>query len=98
MGGQARGRPKTAGDPVHKHQPDLRVGREVTFDEVIATLYARKINCGVATFWNAGITVWIGDGMNGRLAETTFSRHRMGEAAQWLVDEAARLYPKKAVR
>jgi hypothetical protein len=52
----------------------------VTFDEVIATLYARKINCGVATFWNAGITVWIGDGMNGRLAETTFSRHRMGEA------------------
>jgi hypothetical protein len=40
----------------------------VTFDEVIATLYARKINCGVATFWNAGITVWIGDGMNGRLA------------------------------
>ena len=71
MGGQARGRLKTAGDPVHKHQPDLRVGREVTFDEVIATLYARKINCGVATFWNAGITVWIGDGMNGRLAETT---------------------------
>ena len=70
------------------------MGRAVTLDDAIATLYVREISCGVATFWNAGITVWIGDGMNGRLAETTFSRHRMGEAAQWLVDEAARLYPK----
>jgi hypothetical protein len=66
----------------------------VTLDEVIATFYAREINCGVATFWNAGIMIWIGDGMKGRLAETTFSRHQMGEAAQWLLDEAARLYPK----
>jgi hypothetical protein len=30
---------------------------------------------------------------NGHKVETTFSRHRMGEAAQWLFDEAARLYP-----
>jgi hypothetical protein len=66
----------------------------VTLDEVIAALYAREINCGVATVLNAGIRIWIGDGMKGRLAETTFSRHRMGEAAQWLLDEAARqLYP-----
>jgi hypothetical protein len=39
------------------------------------------------------MTVWIGDRINGHKVETTFSRHRMGEAAQWLLDEAARLYP-----
>jgi hypothetical protein len=32
--------------------------------------------------------------VNGHKVETTFSRSRMGEAPQWLVDEAARLYPK----
>jgi hypothetical protein len=32
--------------------------------------------------------------MNGHKVETMFSRHRMGEAPQWLVDEAALLYPK----
>jgi hypothetical protein len=32
--------------------------------------------------------------MNGHQAETMFSRDRMGLAGQWLVDEAARLYPK----
>ncbi|HTG06149.1 MAG TPA: hypothetical protein VK635_19110 [Bradyrhizobium sp.] len=35
----------------------------------------------------------IGDQMNGHKVETMFSRHRMGNAGQWLVDEAARLYP-----
>jgi hypothetical protein len=39
------------------------------------------------------MTVWIGDRISGHKIETTFSRHRMGEAAKWLIDEAARLYP-----
>jgi hypothetical protein len=37
--------------------------------------------------------VWIGDAVNGH-HETTFSRENMGRSGQWLVDEAARLYPK----
>jgi hypothetical protein len=32
--------------------------------------------------------------VNGHKSETMFGRHRMGDAPQWLVDEAARLYPK----
>jgi hypothetical protein len=62
-------------------------------DDAIATLYAREINCGCETFWDGGIKVWIGDTMNGHKSETMFSRDRMGEAPQWLIDEAARLYP-----
>jgi hypothetical protein len=53
---------------------------------------ARSTAC--ETFWDDGIRVWIGDRMNGHKVETMFSRHRMGEAPQWLVDEAALLYPK----
>jgi hypothetical protein len=66
----------------------------MTLDDAIAILYAREINCGCETFWDGGIRVGIGDQMNGHKVETMFSRRRMGEAPQWLVDEAARLYPK----
>jgi hypothetical protein len=66
----------------------------MTLDDAIATLYAREINCGLETFWGWGaIKVWIGDIVNGHHAEKTFGHRNMGEAAQWLVDEAARLYP-----
>jgi hypothetical protein len=64
----------------------------MTLDDPIATLYVREINCGCETFWDGGIRVWIGDRVNGHKVETIFSRHRMGEAPQWLIDEAARLY------
>jgi hypothetical protein len=66
----------------------------MTLDDAIATLYAREINCGCETFWDGGIKVWIGDIVNGHHAEKTFGRGSMGEAAQWLVDEAAWLFPK----
>jgi hypothetical protein len=32
--------------------------------------------------------------MNGHHAETMLSRENMRQAGQWLIDEAARLYPK----
>jgi hypothetical protein len=32
--------------------------------------------------------------MNGHHSETMFSRDNMGKARQWLVDEAARIFPK----
>jgi hypothetical protein len=44
--------------------------------------------------WDGGIKVWIGDLMNGHHAETMFSRDNMGNAEQWLVDEAVRIFPK----
>jgi hypothetical protein len=67
---------------------------KMTLDDAVATLYTREINCGCETFWDGGIKVWIGDIMNGHHSETMFSRDRMGLAGQWLVDEAARLFPK----
>jgi hypothetical protein len=45
------------------------------------------------TFWDGGITVRIGDTVNGHRSQTVFSRDRMALAGQWLIDEAARLYP-----
>jgi hypothetical protein len=66
----------------------------MTLDDAIAALYVREINCGCETFWDGGIKVGIGDAVSGHHAETMFSRPHMGLAGQWLVDEAARLYPK----
>jgi len=66
----------------------------MTLDDAIAALYAREINCGCETFWDGGMKVWIGDAMTGHHAEMGFSRENMGKAGQWLVDEAAPLFPK----
>jgi hypothetical protein len=66
----------------------------MTLDDAIAALYVREINCGCETFWDGGIKVWIGDAVNGQKSETMFSRDNMRKAGQWLVDEAARLFPK----
>jgi hypothetical protein len=66
----------------------------MTLDDAIAALYVREINCGVETFWDGGIKVWIGDAMNGHHAETMFSRENIDPGGARLVDEAARLYPK----
>jgi hypothetical protein len=82
---QPTGRPKAARKG-HGRKP-----RQRTLDEAITALYVREINCGCETFWDGGIRVWIGDRVNGHKVETIFSRHRMGESPQWLVDEAARL-------
>jgi hypothetical protein len=66
----------------------------MTLDDAIAALYTREINYGCETFWDGGMKVWIGDIMNGHHTETMFSQQNMGMAGQWLVDEAARLFPK----
>lgn len=62
--------------------------------QVINSLYDSEINCGLQTFWDGGITVWLGDYMNGRSDETSFGRGQMGEAADWLHDAALRRYPQ----
>jgi hypothetical protein len=65
----------------------------MTLDDAIAMLYAREINSGLETFWDGGLKVWIGDTMNGHDVEAGFGIEDVGKAAQWLVDEATRLYP-----
>jgi hypothetical protein len=54
----------------------------------------RQSSSRQSPFWDGGIKVWIGDIMNGHHSETTFSRENMGKAGQWLLEEAARIFPK----
>lgn len=61
---------------------------------VIRRLYESEINCGLQSFWDGGIDVWIGDYANGRHVEGNFSARQMGEIAAWLDIEARRLYPQ----
>ena len=66
----------------------------MTLDEAIAELYRREVNCGCETFWDAGITLWIGDQTNGRYSQTQLPRGRLGEAGDWLIKEAKRVKPE----
>jgi hypothetical protein len=67
----------------------------IDLDEAIATLYAQQINCGHQTLWNGGITIWLGDDVNGRTAETTLPPQSLRSAGAWLIEAARRIYPDK---
>ncbi len=62
--------------------------------DVIAALYASEINCSVASFWDAGWTVRLGDEMNGFAAQATFGPEELDRVASWLTAEACRHYPQ----
>lgn len=59
--------------------------------DVLDKLYASEINCAVATFWDAGVHVQLGDDANGFVAEGYVKSSR--EAAEWLDAEVRRRYP-----
>jgi len=44
--------------------------------KVLGELYESEINAGMSSFWDNGFRVWIGDDMNGRVAERKFYRSR----------------------
>jgi hypothetical protein len=54
---------------------------------IIDALYASEINCSVITFWDGGLTVKLGDDMNGFLDEQEC--RTASEAAEFL-DAATR--------
>lgn len=60
--------------------------------EVLRGLYRSEINVSIASFYDGGWTVKIGDEMNGFLAETTVDALTCGVAG-WLDSEAKRLFP-----
>lgn len=37
----------------------------MTLEQLLARMYACEINCRIASFWDAGWDVWLGDEMNG---------------------------------
>jgi hypothetical protein len=63
---------------------------------VFRELYASEINCGIESFWDGGFTVFLGDHMNGRKAETVFYPDELDDAAEWLIGQARRVYPRFA--
>lgn len=58
---------------------------------ILQALHDSEINAGVQSFFDRCWTVWIGDEMNGRKSEATVET--AADAAEWLQDEADRLYP-----
>lgn len=65
-----------------------------TLLDVIRALYASEINCRIWTFWDGGLTVEIGDELNGFRASEMFDEDSFAHAAQWLDSKARELYPK----
>ena len=63
-----------------------------SLDIVLDQLYASEINFSLSCLWDGGIDVKLGDEMAGFDAETNV--RTSAEAAQWLDEQARRLYPK----
>jgi hypothetical protein len=61
---------------------------------IIEALYDSEINCSISTFWDAGITVQLGDEMNGFVAEIECKT--TGEAAEFLDRAARQHFPESA--
>lgn len=70
--------------------------------EVMTSLYLAEINCGCSSFWDSGFHVWLGDEINGILAETCFwptSQYNtdmpsFADAGDWLSEQASLHFPK----
>lgn len=67
--------------------------------DTLQSLYEAEINVDVASFYDSGWTVRIGDEKNGYRAEKTFDgQDALVEIAPWLEAEAAQLYPGLTLR
>jgi hypothetical protein len=72
-------------------------------EHILRQLHDSEIKAGVQTFFDAGMRIWIGDEVNGVLAETTIDRtdgfvaprewQEGDSAVSWLHETALRLYP-----
>ena len=60
----------------------------VTLSDAIRRLYELEMNCGVSTFYDGGVTAWVGDDANGRRAEQTFPIFKLDEVGPWLLAAA----------
>src|SRR5579862_4384736 len=54
-------------------------------------IYDSEINIDIGWFWDGGITVRLGDRMNGYLAEETMNT--AGDIVPWLQEAIAHFYP-----
>ncbi|HUW31136.1 MAG TPA: hypothetical protein VM223_05940, partial [Planctomycetota bacterium] len=63
--------------------------------DVMSRLYDSEINCGISCFWDGGWDVWLGDDMNGHVADTEIEQEpdAFAMAAKWLDATARERYP-----
>ena len=64
----------------------------ISLDDAMRVLYNNEINCSVATFWDGGYIVKIGDDLNGFKADMMVATPV--EASVWLLVKASELYPE----
>ena len=57
-------------------------------------IYDSEINIRISWLWDGGIEVWLGDEMNGFLAQETV--RSAAEIAPWLQEAIAHFYPESA--
>jgi hypothetical protein len=74
---------------------------EVTLEQVLCCLCEREINCSVASSWDLGVDVKLGDEINGFVATERFHPDELygkplGAAAGWLWRAACEHYPSLA--
>lgn len=61
--------------------------------DVMQCLYRSEINCGMASFWDGGFCVWLGDDINGKVSESQFLDEEFHLIASWLHQEAVMFFP-----
>lgn len=62
--------------------------------DVLADLYRNEINFEIGSLWDGGITVRIGDHLNGHEAERVFGPDETDSIARWLGANAAKSWPE----
>jgi len=65
---------------------------KLSLEQVLDALYDSELNFSIASFWDNGLDVKLGDEMNGWDAEG--SVQTAAEAAEWLDRKARAIYPK----
>lgn len=70
-----------------------QAAREALY-RTLTELYASEINCGIASLWDSGWAVWMGDTING--FENRESGLKLEELPEWLHRNALEFYPESA--
>ena len=65
----------------------------MNIEQAMSRLYESEINCGLESFWDSGVTAWIGDEMNGRKAEQLFHVDDIAKIPDWIISKAQEIYP-----
>src|SRR5258708_21374087 len=65
-----------------------------SLEQVLSDLYDCEINVGLFWFWDSGVDLSLGDQTNGYKAKDRVQT--VGEAAEWLIENAVRAYPRSA--